>query len=243
MISKLAIEDIEEITKQGGTVSPRDVIRLNALGLKITDDPNYELATLPRCASLNGILFKQPNIEQDMFLDDAARIYNADNSTILALEAYVLAHDEVKWKNLRHPKIFAIKVGAWVKVNLGKVTAQQLRRALDFCLYGVDPDSGEMPVLMADEKEKLKSGIGTDKSWALSKYLHATSIGIDSVSALRATSPQLSAMIERAYMLNKVPLSDDEKEATAEYYMTLDYVKKRAFPKKEDEEKQVTANG
>jgi len=237
MTSKLAIEDIEEIIREGGTVSPRDVIRLNALGLKITDDPNYELATLPRAATLNGILFKQPTIEQDMFLDDAARVYNADNATTLALEAYVLAHEEVKWKDLRHPKLFAIKVGAWVKVNLGKVTAAQLRRVIDFCLYGVDPDTGEMPVLMADEKEQLKSGIGTDKSWMLSKYLHATSLGIDSAAALRATSPQLSAMIERAYLINKIPLEENVKRATAEYYMTLDDIKKRAFPKKDEEEK------
>lgn len=233
MTSKLAIEDIEEIIRQGGTVSPSDVIKLNALGLKITDDPTYELAALPRAASLEGVLFKQPTIEQDMFLDDAARVYNADKSTILALEAYVLAHEEVEWKELRTPKLFAVKVGAWVKANLGKVTADQLRRVLDYCLYGVDPDTGEMPVLMADEKEQIKSGIGTDKSWALAKYLHATSIGIDSPAALRATSPQLAAMIERAYLINKIPMSNKDTSATAEYYMTLDDVKKRAFEKKE----------
>lgn len=241
MTSKLAIEDIEEIIRQGGTVSPSDVIRLNALGLKITDNPVYELAALPRAASLEGVLFKQPTIEQDMFLDDAARVFNHDKASTLALEAYVLAHDEVEWKELRSPKMLAVKVGAWVKANLGKVTAAQLRRVLDYCLYGVDPDTGEMPVLMADEKEQLKSGIGTDKSWALAKYLHATSLGIDSPAALRATSPQLAAMIERAYLINKIPLSDKDTVATAEYYMTLDEVKKKAFAKKE--EKKEEKNG
>ena len=169
-----------------------------------------------------------------MFLDEATRVYNADKATILALEAYVLAHDDVEWKALRHPKVFAVKVGGWVKANLGKVTADQLRRALDFCLYGVDPDTGEMPVLMADEKEILKSGIGTDKSWALAQYLHATSVGIDSPAALRATSPQLTAMIERAYLINKIPLTNKDTTATAEYYMTLDDIKKRAFAKEEE---------
>ena len=233
MVSELAIEDIDSIISEGGKVSPRDVIRLNALGLRITDDPSYELAAMPRVASLEGIIFKQPTIAQDMFLDEAARVYDADKATILALEAYVLSRDSVDWEELRSPKIFAVKVGAWVKANLGKVTADQLRRTIDYCLYGVDPDTGEMPVLMADEKEQLKSGIGTDKSWALAKFLHAASIGIDSVAALRATSPQLSAMIERAYLINKVPLSDKDKAATAEYYMTLDDVRKRAFPKAE----------
>ncbi len=234
MVSDLAIEDIESIIREGGTVSPRDVIRLNALGLRITDDPSYELAAMPRVASLEGIVFKQPCVEQDMFLDEAARVYDADKATILALEAYVLAHDDVDWAELRSPKIFAVKVGGWVKANLGKVTAAQLRRTIDYCLYGVDPDTGEMPVLMADEKEQLKSGIGTDKSWALGKFLHAASLGIDSVAALRATSPQLSAMIERAYLINKIPLSDKDKAATAEYYMTLEDVRKRAFPQKEE---------
>lgn len=235
MVSDLAIEDIESIIREGGTVAPRDVIRLNALGLKITDDPTYELAAMPRVASLEGIVFRQPSIAQDMLLDEATRIYNADKATILALEAYVLAHDDVDWAELRSPKVFAIKVGGWVKANLGKVTADQLRRTIDYCLYGVDPDTGEMPVLMADERETLKSGIGTDKSWALAKFLHAASIGIDSVAALRATSRQLAAMIEKAYLLNRVPLSDKDKAATAEYYMTLDDVRKRAFPQKTEE--------
>ena len=239
MTSKLAIEDIEEIIAEGGTVSPSDVIKLNALGLKITDNPDYSLATLPRVSSLEGVLFKQPTIEQDMFLDDAVRVYNGDAVTNLALEAYVLAHDEVNWNNLRHPKLFALKIQTWVKINLRKVTATQLRRVIDFCLYGVDPDTGEMPVLMADEKEVLKNGIGTDKSWALAKYLHATSLGIDSVAALRATSPQLSAMIERAYLVNKLPLSQEENDATAEYYMTLEHIKKKAFPKKEENDEEV----
>lgn len=65
----------------------------------------------------------------------------------------------------------------------------------------------------------------------MKNYLEAVSLGIESVAALRATSPQLSAMIERAYIVRSMPLINQEKLATRNYYMTLDRIKKKAFSK------------
>ena len=69
MTSQLAIEDIEALIDEGCVVHPSDVIRLNALGLKLEKRPDFRLATLPRVALCEGVMFIQPNIAQDMFLD------------------------------------------------------------------------------------------------------------------------------------------------------------------------------
>ncbi len=57
MTSNLAIEDIEALIDEGCTIHPSDVIRLNALGLKIEKRPDFRLATLPRVALCGGVLF------------------------------------------------------------------------------------------------------------------------------------------------------------------------------------------
>lgn len=57
MTSKLAMEDIETLIEEGCIVHPSDVVRLNALALKIEKRPDFRLATLPRVALCGGVLF------------------------------------------------------------------------------------------------------------------------------------------------------------------------------------------
>ena len=57
MVSKLAEEDIEALLDEGCVIHPSDIIRLNALGLKIEKKPDFRLSTLPRVALCGGVLF------------------------------------------------------------------------------------------------------------------------------------------------------------------------------------------
>lgn len=227
MVSQLAIDDIKGLMEEGFVVQPEDVIRLNALGLKITEDPECEMSLLPRVASIEGVQFRQPSVAKDIFLDECYRLLCRDDSTMLGYEAYVLSHD-VQEDELKHPVKFAFKVGYWMKKTFKKTTANELRRVVDYCLYGIDETTGEFPVMMIDEgADSDEDKVGGDKSWALYNYLKSASVGIDTVSALRATSPQLSAMIERAYIIRGLPLKKNEKKATAEYYSTLNSIKEK----------------
>ena len=57
MTSNLAIEDIEALIDEGCVVHPSDVIRLNALGLKIEKRPDFRFSTLPRVALCGDVRF------------------------------------------------------------------------------------------------------------------------------------------------------------------------------------------
>ena len=153
MTSRLAMDDLKSLMAEGCEVSPEDVVRLNSLGLLIQKRPDFSLAALPRVALCGGVLFRQPTIAQDIFLDQMLNILDGnDEGTRLALEAYVLAHHDKDWFNLpRMPKVFAVKCAAWVKWKLGKETASKVRQAIDFCKYGVNPIDGEYPVFVTDE--------------------------------------------------------------------------------------------
>jgi len=57
MVAQLAIEDIEALNAAGYKIPPRDIIRLNALALKLEKRPDFRLATLPRVALCEGVMF------------------------------------------------------------------------------------------------------------------------------------------------------------------------------------------
>ena len=240
MTSKLAMEDIKDITSKGGQVSPEDVILLNALGLKITNSCDCDIYTLPRFASLCGVQFREPSVGQEIFIQECCRLFEDDDATYVSTQAWVLAHtsEECDINLLRHPKLFALRVKVWMMTKLRDTTMSEIERVVMYCKYGCDPTTNEFPIYMIDEHADIGDDkVGEDKSWILKNYLESVSIGIDSVAALRATSPQLSAMIERAYIVRSMPLMNQEKLATKNYYMTLDRIKKKAFSK-EDEVKQ-----
>ena len=96
---------------------------------------------------------------------------------------------------------------------------------------------------MSDKDEKMLLP-DAPLSNAVRLWLSATCLKVDSAAALKATSPQLEAMIERAWILNQLgTCSDDEKQATAEYFKTLEDVKKRAYAERDNKLKEQGQDG
>ena len=244
MVSKLAMEDIESLMEEGCVVRPSDVIRLNALGLKLEKRPDFRMSTLPRVALCGGVLFRQPTIGQDIFLDEICEIFSKDEGTVLALEAYVLSHPDEKWDNLpTFPRLFASKAIKWIRKHLKNETAEKVRHAIDFCKFGMNPEDGEFPIYVTDETfEKWYDEAGPMSS-AMRKYVHACTYGIPSESSLRATSQKLTAMIERAAILNDIQVPDEEKQATAEYFKVLEEVQKKARAERDAKKQDGVKNG
>ena len=71
MISQYAISEIDDLIKDGLQPSPSDIIRLNALGLKvdhgIDDSPLY---TRRRAARLGSAWIREPTIAHHIFMAD-----------------------------------------------------------------------------------------------------------------------------------------------------------------------------
>lgn len=166
-----------------------------------------------------------------MFLDSICQVFTKDAGTVLALEAYVLAHRDLQWDNPpRFPRLFALKCIRWIRKHLGKATADKVRHALDYVKYGMNPEDGEYPVYATDETWDKWYGEAGELSRGLREYMTACTLGIASDAAKAATSQQLKAMIERAYMLKDRQIGEDEKYLTAQYFATLEEIKKRCAP-------------
>lgn len=239
MVSELAKEDIERLQAEGYDVPVEFIIRLNAIGLKIKHHPECELATLPRIVVLEDHILRQPSVGQEMMIDDVVRLFNEDRDTSVVIAAYIICHSDFDMAQVEKPKKFISNVRKWLVSEFKKTTIEQLACAIEYLKYGYDPTSGEHPVYLTDDKEDEEwDVIGGDRSWALSRYLESAAVGIPTASALRATSPQLAAMIERAYISRGCELKDREKQLTKDYYMTLESLRKIL-----DQMKEVKDNG
>lgn len=229
MVSDLAIEDIARIEREGGHVAPRDVVWLNSLALRITADPACTLGALPRVCVVEDVLIRQPSIAQDILLDELDGIMDHDEGTTLAMEAYVLSHGTTDMP--AHPSMFAAKVQGWLRATFKETTAAELRRAVDYVLYGATPEVDELPPI-AEQKDEERADMPPHSS-SLADWQMASALGIDSHAALAATSEALAAMIETAYLVShKCPLSKEDTRRAGDYYRALEEVRKRSFPQK-----------
>lgn len=240
MVSELALEDIARIEREGGHVAPRDVVWLNALALRITADPSCTLGALPRVCVVEDVLIRQPSIAQDILLDELDGILDHDEGTTLAIEAYVLSHGTTDMP--AHPSMFAAKVQGWLRATFHETTAAELRRAVDFVLYGAAPEVDELPPPSPqkedEQKEDEQKKDATPRSSSLADWQMASALGIDSTAALAATSEALAAMIETAYIVShKCPLSKEDARRAGDYYRALEEVRKRSFPQKQEGDK------
>lgn len=176
-------------------------------------------------------------------------MFATDEGTVIALEAYVLSHQNEDWsKEKMFPKVFAAKCAAWIKKHLGKETVGKIRMILDYVKSGMNPIDGEYPVYVKDDKFDMWYYDGSEKSTAMKRWSEACACGIDSHAALKATSERLLAMIERAWYLKQMNIGESEKEATAEYFATLHHIQEkvraeRDEKKKGSENQEVTENG
>lgn len=232
MVSELALEDIARIEREGGHVAPRDVVWLNALALRITADPSCTLGALPRVCVVEDVLIRQPSIAQDILLDELDGILDHDEGTTLAIEAYVLSHGTVDMP--AHPNMFAMKVQGWLRATFHETTAAELRRAVDYVLYGAAPEVDELPPITEQKEDEQKKDT-TPRSSSLADFQMASALGIASHAALSATSESLAGMIETAYLVShKCPLTKEDARRAGDYYRALEEVRKRSFPQKLD---------
>lgn len=236
MVSELALEDIARIEREGGHVAPRDVVWLNALALRITADPSCTLGALPRVCVVEDVLIRQPSIAQDILLDELDALFDHDEGTTLAIEAYVLSHGTVDMP--AHPNMFAVKVQGWLRATFKETTAAELRRAVDYVLYGATPEVDELPPIPEQNEKDEQKKDNTPRSSSLADFQMASALGIDSHAALSATSEALAAMIETAYLVrHKCPMSKEDTRRAGDYYRALEEVRKRSFPQKQEGDK------
>lgn len=156
MVSEMAMEDVDALKKEGVEVAPRDVIRLNAFGLKVEKNhDSSQFGVMPRVAVLGDVAFHEPTIGSELWMHEASRFFNLeDPATLVQVRAYSL------WKKANELPDPSDKERITKEIKhlfcdlLKDCTMRQLDNALMYAINGNNAEDGERLAIKSDQKEK-----------------------------------------------------------------------------------------
>ena len=204
MISKMAMEDIEALRADGIDVPPREVVRLNALGLKVERSADSaDVWVLPRVAFLGGSVLFEPTIGAEIWLRRAARAFGGDSETVAMLRILSMA---VPWQDLPPPEdVHAIRdfMEDRLKAFHG-VTFRQLENAIAYCIDGDIPEDGEEPPPKGDDGGASHELQGQQVCLAFGLLNEGLALGLGTAADLKdMTTSLLRALVDAAYLRAK----------------------------------------
>lgn len=241
MISETAMEDIAKLRADGIEVPPREVIRLNALGLKLergADSP--ECYAAPRVAFVRGVTFNEPTLGAEMWLRQAQDAFNVDDEeTLFSLRVMSCV---VPWRELPKPtNLRAVQNAAKaVLERLRAATYRQVLNALDWCIYGNAPEDDELPPPRQDDEEKTPDELPERYSPEYGLFYRGVAAKIGTAADLKDLT--YSAMLyvcdraeklETAGSFNAPDKKAAHNKASGDYFSALDAI--RAAAQKPDE--------
>ena len=155
MVSEMAMEDIEALQADGVAVSPRDVVRLNALGLKVERSSMASVNwTIPRVAFVGDVSLREPTIRDEAWILDAGVAFDlSDYETELLLRALVMATPFEKLPDPSDRKAVMVSLDDLKKNRLAGVTERQLACAVSYALMGDAPETGESAPAEVEREE------------------------------------------------------------------------------------------
>lgn len=203
MLSAMFRRDFASFEAQGLRMTPEDVVRLNALALRVRLS-----ATAPRSAHLPRLVFmprdsawraplvlREPTIAHELWVEQAFRFIDADEDrNWLFVHAYALSRQAESLADAFSPRRVVRAVFSFAAKRLVRFTREQLSSAVEYCLFGADWTAGELPGESRRERKGAERYPATDDP-----ALHSPTLGV--LADCRAL---------------RVPLSlDDAKRLTA----------------------------
>ena len=145
MVSKRAEADILEMWERGLKPTVADIIRLNALALRVESvRAGFALNVLPRVAFLGKVSFREPTIGSEIWLDESLRLFSGDTETFLILRAFSLSRPQGELPDPADEKAVVAALDAF-RLSLDFATTGQLVAAVGYAVHGFDPAEGESP--------------------------------------------------------------------------------------------------
>lgn len=231
MVSEMAMEDVEALRAAGVEVSPREVVRLNALGLKVERAAHApDFAAIPRAAGLCGLVFREPTIAAEAWMEEACGVFDDEDwQTVLLLRALSLSKPA---DGLPDPSDAAAvcRALAELKAALAGATVRQLAAAVGYALHGGDARALECPEPPAREAEDAAGEEEGVPAWAGVLYRGAA-LRLGTVEELRRMrESELLALVlcAEAAEYGEGWRKSRHARALGGYLRTLDAVKARA---------------
>ena len=232
MVSPTAISDIRRALADGVPLTPEDIIRLNALGLRHDySKDGADLSMSPRLAWLGDVAFREPAVGHELWMDEVADVFNLDlRETRLKVRAFCLATAPDALPDTADRKACADAVRKFCKERLADYTLGQVEAALVYAEYGYDVTAmvhAEPP----QERRNARRRVRPDGEWsyAVGTLRLGVSLKLGTPSDLRRmTLSGLESLIDDAFRddpkIGKRYREETRTKAFAAYKRTLDAI-------------------
>ena len=154
MVSKTAEADFEDLREAGLNPTFRDIIRLNALALRVESlKAQFALSELPRVAFLGSVTFREPTIGSEIWLQSASRLFDEnDAETFMMLRAFSLSMPQDALPDPTDEKRTLDALQSF-RDSLAFATIPQLMAAVGYALHGFRGSECESPERRKDGEE------------------------------------------------------------------------------------------
>lgn len=233
MVSPTAIADIKAAISSGVVLTPEEIIRLNALGLRYDYSKHgAEMRIMPRIAWLGDVAFREPTIGHEIWMYEAADIFDLeDGETRIKVRAFCLATDPLMLPPFAQGKDqIEHAVKDFCKAKLSAYTLGQVAAALVFAEYGDVQTARELAEPKPPtRKQKSKPEPDGERCYEVGLLRNGILLKLGSPEQLRGmTVSGLETLITEAMRFDKRFGMDYAKSLTAtafaDYKRTLDAV-------------------
>lgn len=241
MLSAMFRRDYAAFRAQGLDPAPEDVVRLNALAVRVRlaskaarSSHLPRLAFLPRDSRWRApLVLREPTVAHDLWLEQAARFIDCDDDrNWLLVNAFALSRPADALPDAFAPRKVVRAVFRFAAKRLVRFTAGQLSAAVEYALFGADWTAGEA----GGERRRAADGdpvrqlaeIANSPTVGLLTEARALRLPLSLDDAKRLTASELAEAVRAAQLRDGIVCRDDLKEdALADYVRAREEIRAR----------------
>ncbi len=246
MLSAMFKRDYAALRAEGLEPTPEDVVRLNALAVRVRLSASAPVVNLPRLAFLprdswwrRPIVLREPTIAHELWIEEAARLIDCDDDRNFAfVHAFACSRAAADLPDPRSPRGIVRAVFRFAASRLSRFTREQLSSAVEWILYGADWKAGENPTpAPRGNRAATLDEIEYTPSFALGLLCEARAIRlpVSGEEARRMTAAELEAAVTLAQTADGHLDRDSLKSRlVADYVRTRESIRERLTREKKE---------
>ena len=227
MLADIFLKDYKQLSAQGVKFTPADIVRLNALAVKVKLSAKPVGAVhLRRAVFWRDLVFREPTIGHEMWVELVGTYIDMSvDRNFRAVHAYALSREHTDLPDAYKPKACIKAVFDFAKRHLAEMTSAVLADVIDYALFGADWTACEVA-------PRLKPSAGeSEEPAALGVYIGAAArrINLTLDDAKRLTASEILEITTRADIMDrKYDVDGCRNAALAAYVRAREEIRNRS---------------
>lgn len=229
MLSDLFKKDFRQLSAQGVKFSAADIVRLNALAVKVKlSEHPVGAAHMRRAAFVGDLAFREPTLGHEFWIERIGLFIDmTSDRNFRIVHGFALTREHAELPNEFKPEKCVREVYEFARKHLARITSRQLADAIDYVLFGADWKACELP---PPRKSAAVSEAVGEPSPALGVYFGsaARKIGLSLAEAKQLTASELLEIVNRIDIRGRKFDPDyGRKDALAAYVRAREEIRSR----------------